>query len=57
MNVKKVGNQGLRELSSETQVLSYTESEPQSCDADCCSLNRDKPYHPTSKDILAHTKG
>jgi hypothetical protein len=47
----------LSEPSRETHASSTVpQSGSQSCDADCCSLTRDKPNQPTSNDILSSTK-
>ena len=44
------------EMLSEPSCSTVPESGLQSCDADCCSLIRDKPNQPTSKDVISGTK-
>ena len=43
-------------LSEPSCSSTVPESGSQSCDVDCCSLIRDKPNQPTSKDVLSGTK-
>ena len=42
---------------SETQSIEVGNSTESSCEADCCSVSRDKPNHPTSRDAMKRTQG